>query len=504
MGEMQPKSDAQLLREYAEHRVEAAFAEIVHRHSDLVYSAALRQVNSTDVAADVAQKTFVALARSARILSESIAENASLAGWLCRTARNISLNLRRDEFRRQSRERQAMENLDSTPEIALDWERLRPVLDEVMSELSEPDYDALVMRFFKNQDLRSVGLALGVSDDAAQKRVSRALDRLRDLLSQRGITASAIALSTLLAANSVQAAPVGLAATICTATFAGTTLATSTTATTAKVLAMTALQKTLIGAALVAAVGTGIYEAQQASRLRQQVRDLQQQQAEQRIAAQSERADADARLAALEVAIEQATNATEDLTRLRGEVARLRARQPEASRTTSPPHAVNSSTSPDSQADGGELPRQSWADVGFSSPQEALRTRGWAVLNGNRERFKQSLFITPAARKSLEDMIVQRASTSNDPDKARILQQVVVNKYGVEEGILMPIMARNQANNFTGYRIVSEQSPSPNEAILGVETQTASGQSEPQTLKFRRIGSDWKVVIDDDFVKLAR
>ena len=193
---MQPKSDAQLLREYAEHGAETAFAEIVARHTNLVYSAALRQVDSPDIAAEVAQSVFIGLARSARSLSPKLAGNASLAGWLCRGARNISLNLRRDEFRRNSRERQAMENLDSMPDTTPDWERLRSVLDEAMAGLSEPDYDAVVLRFFKNQDLRSVGLALGVSDDTAQKRVSRALDKLRDLLSQQGIATPAVALST--------------------------------------------------------------------------------------------------------------------------------------------------------------------------------------------------------------------------------------------------------------------------------------------------------------------
>src|SRR5438132_1889667 len=161
---MQPKSDAQLLREYVQNSAESAFAEIVARHTNLVYSAALRQVDSPDIAAEVAQSVFIGLARGARSLSPKLAGNGSLAGWLCRSARNISLNLRRDEYRRHSRERLAMEHLDPTSETAPDWERLGPVLDEAMSELDEPDYDALVMRFFKNQDLRSVGVALGVSD----------------------------------------------------------------------------------------------------------------------------------------------------------------------------------------------------------------------------------------------------------------------------------------------------------------------------------------------------
>src|SRR5580700_9978065 len=154
---MQTKSDAQLLCEYAEQGMEAAFAEIVARHTNLVYSAAFRQVCSPDIAAEVAQRVFIGLAQGAQSLSRRLAEDASLAGWLCRSARNVSLNLRRDEFRRHSRERLAMEDLNPNSETAPDWERLRPVLDDAMSELAQADYDALVMRFFKDQDLRSVG-----------------------------------------------------------------------------------------------------------------------------------------------------------------------------------------------------------------------------------------------------------------------------------------------------------------------------------------------------------
>jgi len=104
IGEMESKSDAQLLREYAEHGVEEAFTELVRRHANLVYSAAVRQMDSPDMAAEIAQGVFIGLARGARSLSPRLAEDASLAGWLCRSARNISLNLRRDESRRHSRE----------------------------------------------------------------------------------------------------------------------------------------------------------------------------------------------------------------------------------------------------------------------------------------------------------------------------------------------------------------------------------------------------------------
>ncbi len=324
---MQAKSDAQLLCEYAEHGTEFAFTEIVTRHTNLVYSAALRHTDSPDAAAEITQNVFIALVRGARTISPRLAEDASLAGWLCRSARNLALNLRRDEFRQHTRERQAMEQLNPISETALDWEQLRPVLDEAMSELSEPDYDVLVMRFFKNQDLRSIGRALGVHDDAAQKRVSRALDKLREHLSRRGISSTATALSIVISANAVQAAPVGLAGTISTAAaFTGTTLATTATATATKAIAMTTLQKATIAAALAIVAGGGIHQAYKASQLRDQVQMLQQQQtplAEQIQQLQRERDDATQRLALLTAEKSQKSRDTE-LLKLRAELTGLR------------------------------------------------------------------------------------------------------------------------------------------------------------------------------------
>ena len=278
---MQPHSDAWLLREYAEHGKESAFAEITARHTNLVYSAALRQVDSPDLAAEVAQQAFIGLARGALALSRKLAEDASLAGWLCRIARNLSLNLRRDEFRRHSRERQAMAQHDPNPETLPDWDQLRPLLDEAMAELSDTDYDAIVLRFYQKQDLCSVGRALGLSDDAAQKRVSRAVERLRESFAKRGLTLGAVGLTAAISANAVQAAPVGLAVTIsAAAVLAAATLATTAavtasatatvTAAATKTIAMTVLQKAAIATLLATAVGTGIYEVHHAAQRREQ------------------------------------------------------------------------------------------------------------------------------------------------------------------------------------------------------------------------------------------
>jgi RNA polymerase sigma factor (sigma-70 family) len=322
---MQTKSDAQLLRDYAEHGMESAFAEIVARHTNLVYSAALRQVDSPDIAAEVAQSVFIGLAQGAQGLSKRLAGDASLAGWLCRSARNISLNHRRDEFRRHSREKLAMEDLKPNSESAPDWERLRGVLDEAMSELDESDYDALVMRFFRNQDLRSVGRMLGVSDDTAQKRVSRALDKLRGYLSQRGVTTTAAALAVVLSAKAVQAAPAGLAAAISSATaLAQNAVNTSTAIAITKSIAMTTLQKALIGTALAAAVGTGIYQAHRASMLEEQTAALRLEHDALARQLQEERTEASNKLAAAQLKRTPSQGDLSELMKLRAQVAKLR------------------------------------------------------------------------------------------------------------------------------------------------------------------------------------
>ena len=328
MGEMHDQSDAQLLRAYAERGAEAAFAEIVARHTDLVYSAALRQVCSPDLARDVTQSVFTDLARKAREVSFKLSPEASLVGWLYRGTRFAARDLYRNETRRTQRERQAMEQLHPAPETPPDWEHLRHVLDDAMSELDDSDRDAVLLRYFKNHDLRTVGAALGISDDAAQKRVSRAVERLREFFAKRGVTVGASGLAVVISTNAVQAAPVGLALTISTAAaLAGTTIATTATITATKAIAMTTLQKTIVTATIAVLAGVGIYEARQASQLRDQVQNLQQQQApmaEQIQQLQAERDDSTNQIATLRTDIERLSRNTSELLRLRNQLSTLR------------------------------------------------------------------------------------------------------------------------------------------------------------------------------------
>ena len=328
MVEMCEPSDVQLLRDYAEGGHEAAFRELVTRHTDLVYSAALRQVNSPDLAGDIAQGVFTDLARKARQVAAQMPGGHSLAGWLHRSTRYAALKHWRDTRRRLAHERQAMEQLLINAESAPDWERIRPLLDEGLDSLADEDREALLLRYFKNQDFRAVGRALGISDDTAQKRVSRAVDCLREHFSKRNVTIGASGLVALLSANAVQAAPVGLTAAISiAAVVSGTAVSTSTAIAVTQIIAMTTLQKIIVGAALAAAIGTGIYEARQALQLRQQNLALQQQQAP--LAGQlqqlrRERDDATNRLAALTDELARTKKIPTEVLKLRGEVGVLR------------------------------------------------------------------------------------------------------------------------------------------------------------------------------------
>ena len=433
MGEMQSKSEAELLREYADRGTEPAFTELVTRYTNLVYSAAARQTDSPDIAAEITQRVFIGLARGVKALSPRLHADASLAGWLCRSARNISLNRRRDEFRRQSRERQAMEHLDLTSEPAPDWERLRPVLDEAMSELSEPDYDALVMRFFNNQDLRSVGQALGVTDDTAQKRVSRALDKLREHLSRRGISTSAAALTIVLSAKAVQAAPAGLAVAISSAaTLAGKTITSTATATATKTLTMTTLQKTLITLAIAAGVATPLVIQHHAGvKLRAENQSLHQQVDQLApLTAENER------LSNLVTQSRQPTpppvEPSRELLRLRSAVSLLRQQNQGLAQLLSDRQQTASATE--------FQPSSSWSDSGNATPEAAADTFAWATRTGNKDRLADVLmFETDQAN-------TNRAPTVEDVarDFRALMSEIDASRLVLTDRVMVPALVRLQ------------------------------------------------------------
>ena len=320
--------DAELLSRYAADQSEDAFAELTRRHVDLVHSAALRLMNGDlHAAQDVTQQVFTEVARQAKRL----ARHPALVGWLYTTTRLMALRMNRTEQRRQAREQEAnmMNELlhDDTPPV--DWNRLRTVIEDAMHELDDQDRHAVLLRYFQNKTLNEVGAELNLTENAARMRVDRALDKLRGKLARHGITTTAAALAAVVAANAVQAAPAGLAATISAAAVAGSAVQASTLIVATKTIAMTTLQKTIVAAALAAAVGTGVYAVHQGAQLRGQIRTLEEQQAPmtaQIQQLQQERGQAAGQLAALraENARLRSNSTPTEVLKLRGQVGALR------------------------------------------------------------------------------------------------------------------------------------------------------------------------------------
>ena len=204
---MRQWNDSELLSAYADRQSEEAFGVLVERYVALVYSAALRQVQKSHLAAEVAQATFIILAQKARRLNG----RTVLSGWLCRTAHFVARNTLKAEFRRHYREQEAhMQSLinEPAPEV---WRQLAPLLDEAVAQLNEADRNAVVLRFYERKPLNEVGDILGVDPDAAQKRVSRALDKLRNIFARHGVNSTTAAIAENISTYSVHAAPAMLA-----------------------------------------------------------------------------------------------------------------------------------------------------------------------------------------------------------------------------------------------------------------------------------------------------
>ncbi len=258
---MNPMDDWQLLRDYARGNSEEAFRTLVDRYAGLVYHAALRQAGNPQTAQDVAQAVFITLARKANRLPRGTV----LSGWLFRATRFAFANLAREETRRQRREQEAvmMDNTPQPDETDSVWKQIAPLLDDALDRLSAKDREAILIRFFQDKSHRETAQMLGVSEDAAKARVSRAVEKLRLMFAARGLAVPSAGLLAAFAAHSAQAVPAGLTAAIASAAVAKGTVGTASTLTIVKgVLKLMAWTKAKtaigIGAAAILATGTAI------------------------------------------------------------------------------------------------------------------------------------------------------------------------------------------------------------------------------------------------------
>jgi RNA polymerase sigma factor (sigma-70 family) len=263
-------SNDELLDRYVNGNAESAFSEIVKRHLNLVYSTALRHVRSPHLAEEVTQSVFIDLSRN----GGRIRPGTPLVAWLHVVARRTAVDAIRRESRRRANESSAAvfvsvaaESADNDPP----WVEIEPLVDEAVASLNQTDRTAILLRFFEDRSFQEVATVLGSTDDAAQKRVSRALERIRKFLSRRGLQVTAAGLSGSFATHAMQTAPSTLNATI---TSAAVSKAAQLFALRPIVeIAMTTTQKLLAGTVLAAAVAGGVYQvqknAQQAAELKE-------------------------------------------------------------------------------------------------------------------------------------------------------------------------------------------------------------------------------------------
>lgn len=419
------ETDLNLLEDYTRSGSEKAFTTLVSRHLNLVYSAALRQVGSSQLAEEVSQSVFSELARNAA----KFRPDTVLAAWLYQVARRTAIDVVRRESRRQLREKIAVEMADMNTNSA-EWLQIEPLLDEAMETLNEPERAAILLRYFENKSLRDVGKTLGVSDDTAQKRVSRAVERLREFFSKRNVTIGASGLVVLISANAVLAAPVGLSALISSSVITTTiTIATHTTMHWINLKSVTAI----LAAAITAGTVTHLVERRETNRLRsenQALMALQKQLTGERDAALSAEMQKSGE-------IEQSQKDKNELLRLRGEVGVLRRQIFETGQRPKNNNPIRNQTvvAQSATPNGNEV--DSFTEISVerknSVKQIGVAMRLFAMEHKNEFPTDFSQIgeeLSPATRNTAADLFefVQHAVPINDrnnPDKIIIRERIV-------------------------------------------------------------------------------
>jgi RNA polymerase sigma factor (sigma-70 family) len=458
----------QLLADYVENRSELAFRELVGRYIDLVYSTAIRGVaGDRHIAEDVVQIVFADLARMAK----GIPRDIPLGGWLHRHTCYVAANVIRSEQRRQSRERQAVEMNELESRSDDNFSQWAPLLDEAINQLNAPDRAAIMLRFFEQRDLRAVGVALGSNEDAAQKRVSRALEKLRGLLVRRGVALSGTALASLLATEAVTAAPAGLAASVSASALAGSAAASGAAFTLLKLMTMTKLKTLAVSAVVVAGVGTTlVLEHRAQTRLRDENRALLQQY-EQFAALQGENATLSNQLANIRQTDSMSKEQLSELMRLRGEVASLRSQkdQLEKSRKENRPLPTAPNAQPAQRETEGEdknFPKASWAFVGYATPEAAFQSTVWALSNGDVKTMLGSM--APAELERVQRELADKSESE------------IAAKFTAE------------FEKVKGFRILKKESLSEDEVILTLYVEGLEPNEGTPRMKLQRVGGEWK------------
>ncbi len=465
-------TDQNLIRAYVRGRCEQSFGELVHRHVDLVHSTALRVVRDASLAEDVTQRVFLTLARH----SVNLQERFSLTGWLHETARNLAINTVRGEERRRRREQEAaaMSNLESNESDAV-WKQIAPHLDEAIAQLNSVERDVILWRYFERRTAEQIGGRLGLTPEAAQKRVARALDRLRGILTEGGLTVPTASLTALLSTQAVQSAPVGLAASAITAVSATSAILPATS--TLPIIMASTKAKIGLGLVLAASVTTPlVLQHQINTRLRDEIARLRAEPAPPPVqAAPSDTAE-----------LERLRGEHDELLRLRGQVSQLR--QQVANQPKAPTKAISDGRNKADDrgafelenartllAKAPEIPmiqRNEFRNAGYATSLASFDTMNWAAANRNTNAMFNAIGLESKARKRADELFAQ-------------MPEPIRQKYGSVDALLVD-WRMNLAEAPEAYRVLSQREDGPDAAILTVQFQYPNSRVRENDLSFYR------------------
>jgi RNA polymerase sigma factor (sigma-70 family) len=470
--------DAELLRLYVTKRSEEAFTELVRRHVDLVYSAALRQVGGDrHRAQDVVQGVFTELARRA----SSLAQHRALRGWLYTCTRFTATKIVRTESRRRAREEKAhamTEPAADDASMSANWDQLRPVLDEAMHELKESERTVVILRFFDQQSLKGVGEKLGLNEDAARKRVDRALEKLHGAIVKRGITSTAAALSLALGQQAVLAAPTGVAASTAAAALAGAGGATmgGGAAWILKLMSMTKWQVSVITAIVAVGTTTTVFRAQ--ARAKEQARS--ESRTEQQKIGQTPQASWNSHEApaSSESQANELRQATTERDALRTEIAALKKVNAQPSRST----ASGSGQKPKPIMRGAMVPIEVGRSAGRATPIATFQTGMWSAHQVDVDRLVEIFDFDPADRAKLAEFYSRLPAESQA-------------EYRTPERVFAAIAASKLAENLVGSGLVSEKYDKYDEVTLTMRMKSIDGSETDDTFQLRQKADGWHMVV---------
>lgn len=443
--------DAALLRQYAATGAEEAFAALVRRNVDLVYATALRIVGDPARAQDVAQSVFVALARKATALRDHPAP----VSWLYTSTRYAALKALRSEQRRRAREEEAhtMHQLHS-PEPPPDWERLRPLLDDVLHELGEADREAILLRFFRGAPFAELAPALRVTEGAARMRVDRALERMNKLLAKRGIRSTASAVGLALTAQPALAAPPALAASITGLALSSASVGGGALA---AFFAMGKLKLTIASAVIVCGLATALIEGRTYLELR-------------------------ARHTELDLALEDTAALGKRNAELREAVGRLGAQHPDIAELNELRARLDVLRA--RPAGVTDVAFHVPSNLGRATPATAAETFAWAIDRGDLDLAASFISFTDDSPANREAFLANfsEAIRTRYRTVERIYAAALYGAVHGKAGIPDP-MARMQ--------IVSIKERGFDEVRIDLRFQTQSGREVPSAITYQRRADGW-------------